>query len=118
MLRNILISVLLITSTNAFAVLGDGGTTGYYVQKAQVDFLTANGSVIYFTPVGETPQNPGNCLENRKAIILGGHPMRSELMSILLTAQSSGKFVKVWVTDCYEGWNSSFPQVSTIHLVN
>ena len=118
MMKRILFILTLLISTNTYAALGEGGVTGYYVDKAQVDFLTANGSVIYFTPVGETPKNPGNCLENRKVIILGSHPMRSELMSILLTAQSAGKFVKVWVTDCYEGWNSSFPQVSTIHLVN
>ena len=113
-----LIFVSFLISSNTYAVLGDGGTAGYYLVKSKVDYLSVNSSFIYFKPATDTPSNPGNCHGYDKAIIPGEHPMRKELMSIVLAAQTSGKYVKVWVTDCFEHWNSSFPQVSTIHLVN
>lgn len=90
---------------------------GTYFDGLQITRLSINSNMAYFSPVG-TALNPDACGSYEKALLPDTHPNFNHVYSLLMSAQLTGKPVRVFVTGCYSGWGSTYPQVETVHLLD
>jgi hypothetical protein len=94
---------------------------GYFLNNTKIEYLTITQSDAYFRGVGNTGDNPDKCFNtssDKLAILPADHPRFKEVYSMLLSAQSAKRNVKVYVSGCQSRWGEYFPKVVTVHLLD
>lgn len=103
--------VILLFAVEAFS-------SGTLLNGAEIEYLTITESVAYFQAKGVETNNPDACTQNEKILVATDHPRFKEVYATLLAAQTGGKLVKVFGSDCLERWEGTYPKLVTLHLLN
>jgi len=99
----------LLISFNNFAA--NGGASGL------VKSITIKETGYILIELESSHANPGNCERNKMIAIANNHIAKKEILSVVLSAHAANKPVSFWVTSCYQGYGTSYPQaiVAAIH---
>jgi len=83
---------------------------------AKIKYINTENSVVRVHFVGNTIENPDECLNASSSILKADNPMFEQHYALILAAFMANKPIKIYANGCYTAWGSNFPVITALYV--
>lgn len=99
-------------------IVASANAGGWASQNAIIEFINIESNIVRIKFKADDEADPDECGETGYIILSDDTTNGDRQYSALLAAQMAQKPTKLYVNGCFEKWNTSYPKLHAVFLLN